>query len=275
MIAALEAKDTRRADHDLRTRERGHDPDRRGRRRTARTGASSCATTSRCTEITTDDAGTTATLSIGPDLWPFPASIVKDDAGWHFDAESAREEVLAAPDRPERARRDRPAARLRPGAGRLPRRGSRRRRAARTFADAIISDAGKRDGLYWPAEPGAPESPIGDFMARAAADGYNFDGTDEEPEPYLGYYYRVLTKQGAARARRGDGLHGQRPHGRRPRAARLPGRLRRHRGDELHGRRERRGLRGRPRRGHARRRRRHRQLRSRRRLVAGRPRRRE
>ena len=33
-------------------------------------------------------------------------------------------------------------------------------------------------------------------MARAAADGYKVDGTDVEPEPYLGYYYRVLTKQG-------------------------------------------------------------------------------
>ena len=35
-------------------------------------------------------------------------------------------------------------------------------------------------------------------MARAAADGYNVDGTDVEPEPYLGYYYRILTKQGPA-----------------------------------------------------------------------------
>ena len=33
-------------------------------------------------------------------------------------------------------------------------------------------------------------------MARAAADGYSVDGTDVEPEPYLGYYFRVLTKQG-------------------------------------------------------------------------------
>ena len=60
----------------------------------------------------------------------------------------------------------------------------------------MLSSAGKRDGLYWPPEPGAPESPVGDFMARAAADGYNLDGTDAEPEPYLGYYFRVLTRQG-------------------------------------------------------------------------------
>jgi len=34
-------------------------------------------------------------------------------------------------------------------------------------------------------------------MARAAADGYAVDGTDVDPEPYLGYYYHILTKQGA------------------------------------------------------------------------------
>ena len=116
---------------------------------------------------------------------------------------SAREEVLAAADRPERARRDRPDARLRQGAGGLSRRGPGRRRAPdlrrrdhqRSAASATAS-TGRR-------EPGAPESPIGDFMARAAADGYNFDGTDEEPEPYLGYYYRVLTQAGAATRRAG------------------------------------------------------------------------
>jgi hypothetical protein len=35
-------------------------------------------------------------------------------------------------------------------------------------------------------------------MARAAADGFSIDGQDEGPEPYLGYYFRVLTRQGAA-----------------------------------------------------------------------------
>ena len=35
-----------------------------------------------------------ATLFVGRDLWPFPAPLVRDAAGWHFDAEAAREEVL-------------------------------------------------------------------------------------------------------------------------------------------------------------------------------------
>lgn len=147
--------------------------------------------------ITVDEAGTAATLTIGRDLWPFPAALVKDGGSWHFDAASARDEVLAR----------------RIGENELDvidlLRGYVRAQAAyrasdpdgdglRTFADALISAEGQRDGLYWPDAPGAPESPVGDFMARAAAEGYNFDGTDEAPEPYLGYYYRVLTKQGAA-----------------------------------------------------------------------------
>jgi Protein of unknown function (DUF2950) len=68
-----------------------------------------------------------------------------------------------------------------------------------TFAASVLSTEGMRDGLYWPDAPDAPESPVGDFMARAAADGFSVEGgSDEEPEPYLGYYFRVLTKQGAA-----------------------------------------------------------------------------
>ena len=47
-------------------------------------------------------------------------------------------------------------------------------------------------------------------MARAAADGYSVEGgEDAEPEPYLGYYYRILTKQGPDAPGRGDGLYGQ------------------------------------------------------------------
>ena len=146
-------------------------------------------------KITVDGDGTTATLSIGRDMWPFPASLVKDGSGWHFDAASAREEVRLRRIGQNELDVIDLMRRLRQGAGGLSRRGPGRRRA-RTFADALISEGGKRDGLYWPDEPGAPESPIGDFMARAAAGGYNFDGTDEEPDPYLGYYYRVLTQQG-------------------------------------------------------------------------------
>lgn len=146
-------------------------------------------------DITTDAAGTTATLSIGPDLWPFPAPLVEEAGAWHFDVDSARDEVLAR----RIGQNELDVIDLLHGYVRA----QARYRAAdpsgdglHSFADAIISAAGKRDGLYWPSEPNAPVSPIGDFMARAAADGYSFQGTDQDPDPYLGYYYRILTKQG-------------------------------------------------------------------------------
>lgn len=61
------------------------------------------------------------------------------------------------------------------------------------YAQRIISTPGKRDGLYWPADAGGPESPIGEQIARAIAQGYT-----SKSEPYHGYFYKVLTAQGPA-----------------------------------------------------------------------------
>ena len=59
------------------------------------------------------------------------------------------------------------------------------------YAQRVISTPGKHDGLYWQAEPGGPESPIGEKIARAIAAGYT-----SKLDPYHGYYYKVLTAQG-------------------------------------------------------------------------------
>jgi Protein of unknown function (DUF2950) len=141
--------------------------------------------------------GDQATLQIGRELWPFPAPIVHAASGWQFDAAAAREEVrLRRIGQNEldvidlmRGYVDAQAAyrRLDPDGDGLP-----------TFAAHILSEEGARDGLYWPDAPGAPESPVGDFMARAAAEGYAVDGGagDVSPDPYLCYYYGILTSQG-------------------------------------------------------------------------------
>jgi DUF2950 family protein len=141
--------------------------------------------------------GGAATLYVGRDQWPFPVTLVEDAAGWRFDTAAARDEILMR----------------RIGENELEviglLRGYVRAQAAyrasdpdgdglRSFAAGILSSPGTRDGLYWPDEPGAPESPVGDFMARAAAEGYSVDGQDADPEPYHGYYFRLLQKQGAA-----------------------------------------------------------------------------
>ncbi len=136
-----------------------------------------------------------ATLYIGRDLWPFPADIVAVDGGWSFDAAGAREEV--------RLRRiglnELEVIDLLRGYVRAQatyRRGDPDGDGLPSSAAGILSSPGTRDGLYWPPEPGAPESPVGELMARAAADGYGFDGVDIEPDPYLGYCSRVLRRQG-------------------------------------------------------------------------------
>jgi len=65
----------------------------------------------------------------------------------------------------------------------------------RQYAQRIMSSPGKHDGLFWAPEAGGPESPIGDAVARAIAQGYSADKT---PQPYHGYYFKVLTSQGAS-----------------------------------------------------------------------------
>lgn len=137
------------------------------------------------------------TLYVGRDQWPFPGPLVEGPDGWAFDAAAAREEVLLRRiggnelDVIEVLRRYGDAQRAF-------RAGDPDADGVHAFAASVLSSPGARDGLYWPPEPGADESPIGDFMARAAAEGYSFDGVDADPEPYHGYYYRLLTRQGAA-----------------------------------------------------------------------------
>jgi len=66
---------------------------------------------------------------------------------------------------------------------------------AQHFASSV---PGKRDGLYWPTQPGEPPSPLGDLVVRARAAGYRRSG--DGPTPYHGYLYRILTAQGPAAA---------------------------------------------------------------------------
>ncbi len=51
------------------------------------------------------------------------------------------------------------------------------------------------NGLYWKAADGETESPIGPRVAAAVAEGYT-KTQDGAPIPYLGYYYRIVTRQG-------------------------------------------------------------------------------
>lgn len=136
-------------------------------------------------------------LQIGRTLWPFPVAITKSDAGWSFDVEGSREEILARRigmnelDVIELMQR---AVAVQAAFRQVDYDGD----GVMEFASSILSTPGQRDGLYWPPEEGTPDSPIGAFMAQAAADGVSIDGVDQAPVPYLGYFFRILTRQGDA-----------------------------------------------------------------------------
>lgn len=59
------------------------------------------------------------------------------------------------------------------------------------YARRLLSAPGRKDGLYWEALPGEPESPLGPLVAKAQRD------VGGEPEGYYGYFYRLLYGQGS------------------------------------------------------------------------------
>jgi hypothetical protein len=135
----------------------------------------------------------TKILRVGKNGWTLPLPLIKSDAGWRFDAARGKEEMtnrrvgynelsaieackayVAAQD--EYFKLDREGNGL------------------REYARRIISTPGTHDGLYWPPENQADISPLDGF----AEDANLARRSGEKPEPYDGYYFRVLTAQGPA-----------------------------------------------------------------------------
>ena len=133
-----------------------------------------------------------ATLMIGDNDYPFPIPLLRKDGKWLFDTEAGRREILArrighneldaiqvslafVDAQDEYAEKDRTGA----GAG--------------VYAARFVSEAGKKDGLYWPKAEGEEESPLGELFAAASRQGYH---PGERRAPYRGYYYKILTRQG-------------------------------------------------------------------------------
>ena len=93
------------------------------------------------------------------------------------------------------------------------------------YARRLLSSPGKKDGLYWEAKPGEPESPLGPLVAKAQPG-------DREGEGYYGYHYRLLYGQGPDAPGGAYSYLVQRPHDRRLRRHRLAGEVWRDRRDD-------------------------------------------
>jgi hypothetical protein len=63
------------------------------------------------------------------------------------------------------------------------------------YAEHLMSQPGKHDGLYWETKEGEPESPLGPLVADAAEEGYVPHYTGDGA--YHGYRYRILRSQGS------------------------------------------------------------------------------
>ena len=144
---------------------------------------------------------TTRTLQVGASDWPLPIPIVRRDGTWSFDLEAGRDELLS-----RRIGRNEAntieAALAYVDAQREYASEDRDGDGILEYAQLFGSTDGIKNGLYWPAQPGEPESPLGRFFADAQSEGY-FQAADAQgnvadppPEPYYGYRYLMLTGQG-------------------------------------------------------------------------------
>lgn len=136
-----------------------------------------------------------ATLILGQDEWPFPIPVVKKGQKWSFDTAKGKEEILnrrigeneldtietclAIVD----AQREYAMMDV-------------DRDGILEYAEKIMSDPGKKNGLYWETKEGEEASPIGPLLAEARKEGYGEKKATDTPAPYHGYYYRFLKAQG-------------------------------------------------------------------------------
>jgi hypothetical protein len=135
--------------------------------------------------------GERKTLVIGTDDWPFPIPVAKQGDKWYLDTAAGADELIyrrigenelgaIAVSRGYVDAQKEYASLGRDGG------------EPGVYAMKILSDASRQNGLYWPTSEGEDPSPIGAFVAEAAAEGYRTDSATA----YHGYRYRLLYRQG-------------------------------------------------------------------------------
>jgi hypothetical protein len=145
----------------------------------------------------TDEGPDHKVLVIGHEEWPFPIPLVNDAGKWRFDTAAGKEEVIAR----RIGRNELAVMRIchtyvaaQHVYAKHPHDGN----PAGVYAATFSSEPGRQNGLYWPAKKGERRSPLGDLVARAANEGRSLDSKAGQPMPLRGYYFKILTAQGAS-----------------------------------------------------------------------------
>jgi hypothetical protein len=134
----------------------------------------------------------TVTLVVGAENWPLPIPLVNKDRAWYFDTKAGKDEILfrrigknelfaiqACSDLIDAEKQYYDKA---PNG------------FAREYAQKLVSDEGKHDGLYWQDTADQFDSPINPLVAYARQNRpVNQVGTHV---PFNGYFFRILTNQG-------------------------------------------------------------------------------
>lgn len=128
-------------------------------------------------------------LYIGADNFAFPIPLAQNPAGqWVFNTAAGKDEILAR----------------RIGDGELTALGilteianAQQEYFSQThhFAQKFLSDDDEHNGLYWAVKEGQRPSPLAHLAEEAKALGYS---QSDRPQPFNGYYYKILTQQGDA-----------------------------------------------------------------------------
>lgn len=131
----------------------------------------------------------TMVLYVGAHNWPCPIPLANKGNAWFFDTDAGKKEILY-----RRIGKNELSA-IRVCQELVAAEKEYFSTQHNEYAQKIFSDEGLRNGLYWKAAAGEPQSPIGPLVASAVAEGYS-KGRDGAPTPYRGYYFHILTRQG-------------------------------------------------------------------------------
>jgi Protein of unknown function (DUF2950) len=153
-------------------------------------------------------------VTVGQDNWPTPIPIVQKDGKWLFDTKAGLEEALNRKIGENELSAITTCRAYAVAQWEYYTEGDWDHDSVAEYAQKMISTPGKHDGLYWETSEDDKPSPLGKLVAAARAEGYGpkaetpdaggkggakeNEAVSEERAPYHGYYFKILTHQGAA-----------------------------------------------------------------------------
>jgi Protein of unknown function (DUF2950) len=135
-----------------------------------------------------------AIVTVGNDDFPLPIPIVKHGSKWMFDSKIGRQEILNR----RIGSNELDAIAICRGFVEAQQQYAQEKHddsKVNQYAQRIISTPGKHDGLAWQNADGIWGGPVGQGIAKALEQGYT---QKSQPQPYHGYYFKVLKGQGPA-----------------------------------------------------------------------------